>query len=192
MSLISKTAITLFSSLRGSHTRRVYILVLCFYACVGIALAMVVVAPTIHDVKRGRGEYLAMIRGAAREEELADALGQVRTRLSMIRSQLVSHESRTLDDRVIHSILREATAKAGMEIKSFESLDTAGEYSLTVKGAFANAVMFVSGGLTNFEWLRVESFTARGIEAPAHWIELHFWLKTMSYTHSPSVPCLGN
>jgi hypothetical protein len=133
-----------------------------------------------------------MMRGAAREEELADALKQVRTRLSMIRSQLVSHESRALDDRVIPSILGEATDKAGVEIKSFESLKTAGEYSLTIRGTLANTVMFTSDGLSKLEWLRVESFSARGIEAPVHWIELHFWLKTTSDTHSPSERCLEN
>ena len=192
MSLVSKTAVTLSSSLRGSLTRRVYILLVCFYACVGIALAAVVVAPTIHELQRERAEYRAIMSGAAREEELEDALERVRTRISMIRSELVGDGSHVLDDRVIHSTLRDAIAKAGMEMKGFESLKTEGEYSLTIKGAFANAVMFVSGGLTNFEWLRVESFTARGIEAPAHWIELHFWLKTTSYTHSPSPTCLEN
>jgi hypothetical protein len=79
-----------------------------------------------------------------------------------------------------------------MEMKGFESLKTVGEYSLTIKGAFANAVMFASGDLMKFEWLRVESFSARGLETPSHWIELHFWLKTTPYAHSPSERCLKN
>jgi len=192
MSLGSRTATTLFHSPRVPTTRRMCIFLLCFYVCVGTALAVVVVAPTVHEVQRGKGEYRAMMSGVAREEKLRDALEQVRARLSMIRSDLVSHQSRALDDRVIHSILGEATDKAGVEIKSFESLKTAGEYSLTIRGALANTVMFTSDGLTKLEWLRVESFTARGIEAPVHWIELHFWLKTTSYTHSPSERCLEN
>ncbi len=192
MSLVSRTTTTLFTSPRKPFARRVFILLLCFYACVGTALAVVVVAPTVHELQRERAEYRVIMSGAAREEELEDALERVRTRISMIRSELVGDGSHVLDDRVIHSTLRDAIAKAGMEMKGFASLKTEGEYSLTIKGAFANVVMFASGGLTKIEWLRVESFTARGIETPAHSIELHFWLKTKSYTHSPSERCLEN
>jgi hypothetical protein len=157
-----------------------------------VALIVVVVAPTVHELRRERAEYQAFMSGAAREEQLVDELEEVRTRISMIRSDLVGQGPRVLDDSVIHSSLRSAIATSGMEMKGFESLKTVGEYSLTIKGAFANAVMFASGDLMKFEWLRVESFSARGLETPSHWIELHFWLKTTPYGHSPSERCLKN
>jgi hypothetical protein len=168
------------------------IALLCFYACVGLALTVVVVAPAVHELQRERAEYRAFISGAAREEELGEELRHVRSRISMVRSELVGNGSQVLDDRVIHATLRDAIAKAGMEMKVFESRNAEGQYSLTIKGAFANAVMFASGDLMKFEWLRVESFSARGLETPAHWIELHFWLKTTSYAHSPSERCFKN
>lgn len=183
---------TLIASPRGNLARRLSILIMCWYVSVALALAVAVVAPAIHDLKRGREEYQAMMSEAAREEEFTDAIAQVRTRLSMIRTQLLSHGARSLDDRVVHSVLREASAKAEMEIKRFESLKTAGEYSLTMKGAFANAVMFAADGLAQFDGLRIESFTVRGMGTPAHWIELHFSLKTTSYPRSPSERCLKN
>lgn len=192
MSLVSKTIATLFTSPRVLLAPRILIPLMCFHACVGVALAVLVVAPTVHDLQRERAEYQTLMSGAAREGKLADALEEVRTRISMIQSDLVGHAPHVLDDRVIHSSLRDAITKSGMEMKGFESLKPVGEYSLTIKGAFANAVMLVSGDLTKFEWLRVESFSARGLETPAHWIELHFRLKTTSYAHSPSERCLKN
>ena len=96
MSLVSRTTTTLFTSPREPFARRVYILLLCFYACVGTALAVVVVAPTVHELQRERADYRAIMSGAAREEELEDALERVRTRISMIRSELVGDGSHVL------------------------------------------------------------------------------------------------
>lgn len=192
MSLVTRAITTLFTSPRVPLPRRILIPLLCFHACVGVTLLVVVVAPTVSELRRKRAEYQALMSVAAREEELADALEEVRTRISMAGLDLVGHGPPVLDDRVIHSSLRSAIATSGMEMKGFESLNTAGEYSLTIKGAFTNAVMFASGDLMKFEWLRVESFSARGLGTPSHWIELHFWLKTTSYAHSPSERCLKN
>lgn len=192
MSNDSKTGATPFTFPREPLARRIFIILLCLYACVGIALAVVVVAPTVHELRRERAEYRAILSGTAREQELGAEVREVRDRLSMMRSDLVGHVPRVLDDRVIHSTLRDAIAKAGMEMTAFESLKKVGEYSLTVKGTFANAVMFASNGLTKQDWLRVEGFTARGIENPAYWIEIHFSLKTAPYAHPPSDRCRDN